>query len=206
MNSSPIKYNDAIRMNRIGLGACFESGPCYVCGQRANGFYELPERPNVVFYLCEQCKDSYDLVRMALSAQCEQFYMHSRHGQIVKIRRSSGKIHNAKLMFLVFGFLNGKKFGHVRCIWNEDALSCYHNTNDNSQLIPSHDFFSTTHNYSTRMVDYKTLKELNPDLPELTSVPVFGKFNIHESFQKKVDDFVSCMKEDKELPMDDAIW
>lgn len=185
-----LTLNDDIREKRIRHGIARCDGECYICGIHVDGCQELQEATRTIFNLCDKCSDEYNNVRITIAARYGWIYMHSWHGIIAKIRRSSGVVHDAKIIAIENGIIDGQKYPMFRCIWNEPK-------NGNGHTVPDHKFLHQHQDYSTRLVDYKTLRELNPHLKDPESVKFFENIPIHESFQKMVDETITFMKANK---------
>lgn len=186
-----LPLDDNLREQRVGHGICSVNGECYICGTRIEGMYELQESMRTIFRLCGKCKHEAENVRITLAARYGWIYMHSWNGLIAKIKRSSGAVHNAKIIAIESASENGDeiKYPMFRCIWNEPK-------DDNGHTIPDRQYLMDYYykDYATRLVTYKTLMELNPDLVDLHSVKQINNIPIHESYQNMTDELIKCMK------------
>lgn len=164
----------------VGIAKVMDN--CFIC-EKENGYLrELPEFDRAVYYLCSDCLWQNENARIATSALHGWFYMHSWEGLIVNIERSSGKVHQARVCYLFDNLYEP----HFQCCW-------YSNKGEEK---PSRENYYSPFVHTSRAITYKSLKKLNPGLPELYSCKVFRGIPIADNFIKTVDNLINRMKAD----------
>jgi hypothetical protein len=152
------------------VGCNFLAGPCYICGQKVQGLYEVPGC-QLAYYLCPKCDHEHLNVQLAIDGRYGWVHTHSWNGQEVQIKRSFGTLQAATVSNLQ---IHMSKVYFV-CKWLDAGR-------------PMH-----------RLFPYESLMALNPNLPALCSVSSFRGIPIDVSYQEQTDAWIYSLKTGQDI-------